>query len=361
MEEPVQIIKDVPSAPPEVESIAPTTFSMSLFSESPQPVYPDMHTTTKYVQKTYEERITDKEQTNRITGTVEINTTPELNNFSAELAKADALKSSVASPKEPNWVQGLVLGLQSRVGDRTPKTPVMRINDPDFYQKYFNGNYTVRTPMALNPEYTAPGTHLLKRAMSMGQPATMLAASGLSNVNSLQLQNIGLNILDFRILGRSASDMQTMFTSLDKLEEAGFCAKSFDAVKWSLEKIASAYNSTPFDVAEHFKMIPSDFVAAGVTPSELDTFGVKINHLVTDPNFFKILVAAKLTPEQFMQKFDATPRSFFNQSGQCILRPQQTEMLRHINGWNEKALVAAGFESTEIKALKGETLLREHP
>lgn len=359
--EPLLAEDPIPSAPSDVEEVekTPNTFSLSAFQDSTL-LYPQMRPDSAYVQKPYDERTKDQEQTNRITGTINFVPTQEFEDFTKELEIADSIKAKHHTSSAPNWVQLVGIKLQKMIGDRTPKSPTMKIDDPAFYQKYFNNKYAVRSPLALNPEYTSPSAHILKRAMCLNQSAGLLAAQGLSNVNSLQLSNIGLGIMDFRIHQRSAADMKKMFTDLRKLSDAGFSAKSFDAKLWSLQNISAAYNERLEDIIEHFEMCPSDIVSAGMPASQLHTIGVKMNHLVEDPNLFHLIVASGFNPQAFVQHYNATPRQFFDSSGVCLLNPSQTKFLKYMNDWNGKNLAAAGFDQFEISAFRGKKRLRGH-
>jgi hypothetical protein len=356
------ISKDLqPSAPTdaEVDAVQPTTFSFSEFV-GPERIYPQMQPDSAYVQKPYEERLSDKAQTHRIAGTIDFVPTQEFEEFEQNLQSADQLKAKYRTTSEPNWVQKVGVQIQKLVGDRSPKSPALTIDDPAFYQKYFNNKFAVRSPLALNPEYTSPTAHILKRAMCLNQPAELLAGQGLHNVNSLQLSSIGLGMMDFRIHQRSAADMKKMFTDLDKLSDAGFNAKSFDAKLWSLHNICAAYNERPENVIEHFEMCPSDIVAAGVPANQLHTYGVQMNHLVTDPNFFQLIVASGFTPQKFVEHYNAIPRQFFDASGACLLNPAQANFLGHMHDWKTDNLIEAGFEKIDISAFRGKKRLRGH-
>lgn len=350
-----------PSAPSDadVAAVEPSTFSLAAFQDS-KLIYPQMQPDSAYVQKPYEQRLNDQAQTHRISGTIDFAPTAEFKDFEKALTIADELKAVHHTTSNPNWVQKLAIQAQKLIGDRSSKSPTLKIDDPLFYQKYFNNKFAVRSPLALNPEYTSPTAHILKRAMCLNQSADLLAAQGLCNANSLQLSNIGLGIMDFRIHQRSAADMKKMFTDLDRLSDAGFNAKSFDSRLWSLENICNAYNEQPENVIEHFDMCPSDIVAAGVPANQLHKYGVKMHHLASDPNFFQLIVACGLPPQKFVQCYEAIPRQFFDPSGVCLLNPTQAKFLGHMHDWKAENLEQAGFEKFDITAFKGKAKLRSH-
>jgi hypothetical protein len=353
-----------PSAPNELEEeeapVEPSPeFSLSSFSSTnTSSNYPMLHSPDVYVQKGYEERLADRERTNKITGGIDFTPTDDLKGFEQSITQLDKLKEKTVPDKTPNWLKSLVSFGQKMTGDVTESPPELQISDPAFYHQYFVNGVSTRSPLALNPEFTSPTEHLLKRAMSLGAPVKDLTGSGMLNLNSLQLANLGLMMMHFRVNKRTPSDLRALWNTTKHLEEAGFTAKSFDSNFWSLQAIANAYGCSQIDIASQFNMSPSDMLTAGVPFSELRNMNIAMEHLTSDPHFFKLIVASKMKPRQFIEYFDATPRNFFNEDGKPRLNVDQVTYLGHTQQWNRSNLTDAGFTVQEANAFLGNTPLR---
>jgi hypothetical protein len=213
---------------------------------------------------------------------------------------------------------------------------------------------TISVPPAENPEtFVLPK---LAQLVETKQRPQVLLQNGFSSASMLE-NNIELQ--DLRRVGYTAKELFDLFGSWEALKEAGFTKHNMDSELWSLDLIASLFQSSSnygafvgtnalqlahemnFTLDDYLRTLPNVSALASLLNAE-----ALLRHDIAFRHIFKM----HLTPECFRNDFGATRDNFLELQNRVT--PVQLQALTRACNWNMYNLDRVFGIKTHVTPLK---------
>jgi len=323
-----------------------------------QPLYDQLRPTDK--EKFMQRSPLQVEEFQRIEKSVRFSTeeTPDRGNTKELDAFEQAIEpyQKLLEPESPtpNWLQRTFDNVRRAISDRPHRRFRALKTQQDVQEFFYQNSLGEKNHQPFNPAYLveSTGTSRIAKLISFRCPAIALRQAGLWNLNADQLAKQGLVIQDLRNYRRYPEDLPELFGNINSLANAGFSQNNFDAMLWTLDDIAKAYNTDPVQLSAYFGMNLRSLIAAGVAHEELPKYNITMEHIMQDVKPFEILFALKMDPVQLNRLFKFNPAHVYHPtSKEPLLSTLHFDVLHTYANWNDTKLKQIGFTDEQIKEL----------